>query len=354
MTASAPCRFAPNRVKRLYTGGSGIDRLRGSPAPADGLFPEDWIASCVKANSRDVAPDHGLSRYEATDGIHSFSALLQESGETVLGPAHVASYGANPGFLAKLLDASMRLPIQVHPDRQAAQRHFNSPFGKTEAWIIFATREVGGEKPYILLGFNNALDEAIFRRESLAGTYEHGLHMLHRFEVRPGEVYLVHGRMPHAIGPGITMVEVMEPTDITINPEKLVCGYELPIERRFARIDPQAALDILDYTPLARDQVLARCCPQQEVIVSRPEGVLTRRISRSTFPFFEVQELTIEGRWPLDLSLRSFRVGIVVSGQVRIGDLVLGGGDSFFIPFACDRLELEGRATLQLLLPPSC
>lgn len=352
MPFTEPCKFIPNRVKRLYTGGSGIDRLRGDPSPVDAHFPEDWIASCVKANSREVPPDHGLSRYAWRGQVLSFPDLLREAGAEVLGAAHVACYGANPGFLSKLLDSSMRLPIQVHPDRQGAQRLFNSPFGKTEAWILFATREIAGEKPYILLGFNESLREDVFRRESEAGTYQQGLAMLHRFEVHPGEVYLVHGRMPHAIGPGVTMVEVMEPTDITINPERLCCGYELPPERRFARISPADALDLFDYTPLPRAEVLVRCCPAPEVLERRAQGVLSRRIARERFPFFEVQELTLDGRWPFDLALRSFRVGIVVSGTARINALEVGRGESFFIPHACTDLVVEGRAQLVFLLPP--
>lgn len=347
-----PCRLPPNRVKRLYTGGRGIDLLRGAAAPADGHFPEDWIASCVKANSRDVPPDHGLSMCEAGGRQVPFPELLRDHADDILGAAHVARYGANPGFLSKLLDSAMRLPVQVHPDRPSAQRLFGSPFGKTEAWITFATREIAGEQPYILLGFNERLDPAVFRRESEAGVYERGLDMLHRFAVRPGDVFLVHGRMAHAIGPGVTMVEVMEPTDITINPERQVCGWELPPERRFARIACQDALDLFDYTPLTREQVLERCCPRPEVLESRPEGALTRRISRERFPFFEVQELELAGSWPFTLAPRSFRVGVVVSGEVRVGGLALRGGESFFIPWACGDLELEGRAKLVLLLPP--
>jgi mannose-6-phosphate isomerase len=352
MDLGMPCKFSFNRVKRLYTGGSGIDRLRGAASPGDSNFPEDWIASCVKANSKDVPPDHGFSSYERDGRLLSFPDLLKESGPAILGKPHVAAYGSNPGFLSKLLDSAMRLPLQVHPDRETAKRLFHSPFGKTEAWIVFATREIKGERPYILLGFNETLDDAVFRRESEEGDYKRGLSMLHKFEVSPGDVYVVHGRLPHAIGPGVTMVEVMEPTDITINPERVCCDFELPLERRFAKLSPKDALDVFDYVPRSREETLKLCRPEPELVEKRGQGLLTRRIARDVFKFFEAQELSVEGRWLLNLDERSFRVGIVVSGEVKAGPLSLKGGDSFFIPYDCGECVLEGSAKIVFLLPP--
>jgi len=347
-----PVKFVANRVKRLYTGGSGIDRLRGNPQPTDSNYPEDWIASCVKANSRDVPAEHGFSSCELNGKLYSFPTLVKEFGTEILGTAHLAAYGANPGFLSKLLDSAMRLPLQVHPDRKMAKALFNSSFGKTEAWIVFATREVNGEKPYILLGFNENLDEAVFRQESLIGEYTHGLYMLHKFEVKPGDVYVVHGRMPHAIGPGVTMVEVMEPTDITINPERICCDYELPLERRFARLSPDAALDVFDYTPRSKAATVGLCCPEVKVLARSEYGILSQRISRDRFSFFEAQELMVDGVWTLDLSKKSFRVGIMVSGSAKVGTITLNSGDSFFIPYTATECRIEGQCKIVFLLPP--
>ncbi len=353
MNPSLPFKFAPNRVKRLYLGGSGIERLRGAAKPADSNFPEDWIASCVRANSRDVPPEHGLSSFFDGPSARSFPEALNEQGAELLGKAHFKAFGPNPGFLSKLLDSAMRLPLQVHPDRADAKRLFNSPFGKTEAWIVFATREIAGERPYILLGFNESLDNELFVRESLEGEYKEGLSMLHKFKVKPGDVYLVRGRMPHAIGPGVTMVEVMEPSDITINPERLCCGYELPPERRFAKLKPEDALSVFDFVPRSREKTLKLCAPAPEILESRACGSLKSRISRAHCKFFEAQELSFAGRWELDLKRgRSFRTGIVVEGQAQAGELSLRCGDSFFIPFACEKLSLEGKTKIVFLLPP--
>ena len=44
--------FTPNRVLRLYRGGSGIDKLCGNVPAEDTRFPENWIASVIEGNGR--------------------------------------------------------------------------------------------------------------------------------------------------------------------------------------------------------------------------------------------------------------------------------------------------------------
>ena len=61
--------FAPNRVLRLYLGGSGIDRLCGVEPAEDSRYPENWIASCIEGNGRAYhSPGHGISKIRLGDG----------------------------------------------------------------------------------------------------------------------------------------------------------------------------------------------------------------------------------------------------------------------------------------------
>ena len=55
--------FAPNRVLRLYLGGSGIDRLCGIEPAEDSRYPENWIASCIEGNGRAYhSKGHGINK----------------------------------------------------------------------------------------------------------------------------------------------------------------------------------------------------------------------------------------------------------------------------------------------------
>lgn len=354
----SPLKFKINRVKRLYTGGSGIDRMRGIQNPSDNEFPEDWIASCVEANSRGFyAPGHGLSTVIDENGKEqSFPELLQKYPSELLGEKHAEIFGNAPGVLSKLLDSAIRLPLQVHPDRVFARKSFNSQYGKTEAWIILSTREINGEVPYILLGFNEKLNDKVFREESKSGIYKTGLEMLHKIPVKPGDVYVVYGRMPHAIGPGLTMVEVMEPTDFTINPESFCGDKEIAPEKRFAKLDVEEALDIFDYTPMSLGEVIKKSVPPKEIMEQKNSGTLERIIPRKEVRFFEAQRLSFNGIWNFDLSEKTFRILILSEGQaiLRSGKskITLNAGDSVFLPYSADNSILDGNGKMTIIIPP--
>ena len=101
------------------------------------------------------------------------------------------------------------------PDRAFARQHLRSDFGKTESSVIIGTREIGGEAPYILLGFRDGVTEADFRRITELQDTQGQIGALNRIAVHPGDVYMVPAGVPHAIGAGVFMVEVQEPTRIS-------------------------------------------------------------------------------------------------------------------------------------------
>jgi len=205
----------PTRVHRFYRGGALLGALRGTPEE-DGFFPEDWLGSVTPAGNRDrTDQEEGLSRL--ADG-RLLRAAVEADPSAWLGPEHVAAFGTSTGLLVKLLDAAERLPVHAHPNRAFAARALGSPFGKTEAWLVLETREEHAE---VWVGLADDLDEKTFRgyierqeREALLGC-------LNRVRVRPGDLLFVPGGVPHAIGAGVLLVELQEPTDFSI-----VCEWD--------------------------------------------------------------------------------------------------------------------------------
>ena len=349
-----PFKFLPNRVLRLYTGGSGIDRLCGNPEPADTRFPENWIASCIEGNGRAYhSPGHGISRIEYEGALVSFPEFLHCHAEEILGSAHLASYGETPAVLVKLLDSAEQLPMQVHPTRADAKTYFHADYGKTEAWLVLSTREIGGEKPYLLVGFNEALEKETFIRESLAGEYRTGLGMLNRIAVRPGDVIVIRGGLPHAIGPGVTMVEVMEPSDLVIVPEINCCGLQLNEKQRFAGIAPEDAMRLFDFTPRTEAEVRAFCTPEEQVVEQRKNGILKTDIPYESCGYFAVQELRFRESWRMDFPKEhSFRIGVLCEGEVSVNGLELKRGENFLIPHCLDSADIRGEGKILFVLPP--
>ena len=205
-----PVLLQPTRVHRFYRGGALLGRLRGEPEE-DGFSPEDWLGSVTIASGSDGSGDAaGLSRL--ADG-RLLRDAIEEDPVAWLGASHVASFGTSTGLLVKLLDAAERLPVHVHPDRAFAARELDSPFGKTEAWIVLATRSDDAD---VWVGLTAAIDPDAYRRYIERQDRDALLGSLNNFRVRAGDVVFVPAGVPHAIGPGVLLVELQEPTDFSI------------------------------------------------------------------------------------------------------------------------------------------
>ena len=110
-------------------------------------------------------------------------------------------------LLVKLIDSSQSLSIQVHPSDEYALKYENS-LGKTEMWIILEAEE----NSYINLGFSKDVSKSDFpeliKDDSI-------LKCLNKIYVKPGDVYLIKPGTIHAIGKGITLLEIQESSKLT-------------------------------------------------------------------------------------------------------------------------------------------
>ena len=352
MTAIYP--FAPNRVLRLYRGGYGIDKLCGKTPAEDTRFPENWIASVIEGNGRAYhSPGHGISKILIDGKPVDFPGILKEHAEMMLGAGHAAKYGPIPAVLVKFLDSAEQLPLQVHPTCADARKFLHSDYGKTEAWIVLATRQIDGKDPYLLVGFNDRLDRDTFRRECLAGKFVHGAEMLNKIPVAPGDVIIIRGGVPHAIGPGVTMVEIMEPSDWVILPEIECCGIQLNEKQRFMGIDPETAVDMTDFTPHTEAEIRAKFFPVRKLLERQGGSSLTSLISPEDCEYFSACELHVEGKFQLR-NPDSFAIGAVTAGTLDFGGTEVRQGGSFFLPFAVKSLQISGKGNCILIRPPRC
>ena len=110
-------------------------------------------------------------------------------------------------LLVKWLFTSDKLSIQVHPNDVQAQTR-DMPSGKEECWYI-----VNAEPGAVLgIGTMRPLDAAELRAASLSGEIER---LMNWKSVKAGDYYYVPAGTVHAIGAGITLVEVQQYADIT-------------------------------------------------------------------------------------------------------------------------------------------
>ncbi len=130
-----------------------MEKFRGIKNPQDSDYPEDWILSTVRAVQPYGISDESISKIKTYKGIDDLKVLVKHFPEDILGKDHVKKFGNSLNLLVKLLDSSIRLPLQTHPSKIFSQKYLDSNSGKAEAWYILATRKIGKENPYVLIGF---------------------------------------------------------------------------------------------------------------------------------------------------------------------------------------------------------
>ncbi|HAS55848.1 MAG TPA: mannose-6-phosphate isomerase [Firmicutes bacterium] len=109
--------------------------------------------------------------------------------------------------LIKLIDAGSNLSVQVHPSDSYALKNENQ-FGKTEMWHVLEADKgcglyVGLKQDYTKVDIEKALKEG------------HILDLLNFFEVKAGDTYFIPSGTIHAIGKGVTLIEIQQSSTLT-------------------------------------------------------------------------------------------------------------------------------------------
>lgn len=137
---------------------------------------------------------------------NSLGNLARQYGADLLGVGNDPAAGFP--LLAKLIDASDWLSIQVHPNDEQAGALEREPRGKTEAWVVLHA-EPGAQ---LVIGLQPGttrvqMAEAI-RRNRLEA-------LLVYANVATGDVLYIPANTIHALGPGLLIYEIQQSSDIT-------------------------------------------------------------------------------------------------------------------------------------------
>jgi mannose-6-phosphate isomerase len=320
-------KLPPNGIPRFYRGGPAIAELRG--VELGDRVPEEWIASTTTVFGDD---ELGLSRL--ADG-QLLRDVIAADPEAWLGPHHVARFGADPALLVKLLDAGERLPVHSHPDGPFAREHLGTKFGKTEAWIVIAAQP--GARLH--LGFREPVSEEDLNDFVAEQDSEAMLAALNPIDVEAGDAVFVPAGVPHAIGEGLLIVELQEPSDMSVLVEW----------KGFAAGEDEATLGMGWHT--AMQSVDRDAIDVSKLRGQRPDGAVAELLPSEASLFFSAQRVA-----PARRALRlepGFAVAVVLDGSGRIGELDVERGDALLVPHAAGPLTAEGELTAIVCRPPA-
>jgi mannose-6-phosphate isomerase len=304
----------PARVYRFYRGGALLGRLRGEDEPDD-TFPEDWVGSVTEAsNPGHETPNEGLS--DLDDG-RLLRDVVADDPEFWLGEKHLERFGTSTGLLVKLLDAAERLPVHAHPSRAFAHEHLGSHFGKTEAWIVLDTRS---EDAHVWVGQRADTDPAEYRRWVDEQETEALLGSLNEVPVRAGDLVYVPAGVPHAIGAGVLIAELQEPTDFLVLCEWR--GFPIAPEDAHLGLGWDRAFGALDL--------------------------------RANTPIRELPEEAADYFWADEVAEPAgrFAILLVLEGRGTIDGTEAGPGDAFVVPAGARGLAVSGDLRVLRCLSP--
>lgn len=210
-------------------------------------------------------------------------------------------------LLVKYLFTSDRLSVQVHPD-DAAARERGFARGKDEAWVVLdaaadATIAIGPRAP---------TDRAALRAAALDGGI---VDLLDWKRVRAGDSFYTPAGTVHAIGAGLTLVEVQQNVDLTYR------LYDYGSDR-----------------PLHLDDGIAVSRTDPYAPPSAPRDLVSGRVVLADGPAFVLERWTGPLATPLDAGGRRLWL-VPLAGDNRIDGQPLSPGSAWLV---------EGGAALTL------
>ncbi len=301
------------------------------------MRPEEWIGSTTTRFGESV---NGLSKL--ADG-QLLRDVISEDPINWLGQKHIDKFGISIEILVKLLDPDQRLPVHYHPDQKFAKEKLHLNHGKTEAWIILDA-PVGAK---VGIGFKEQMKKADVAR--LVANHDSAglLDSLVFKEVRAGDAVFVPAGVVHAIESGIFVLELQEPTDLSILLEW--DGFAVDGDKDgHLNLGFDTALEALRFSPLSQDE-------EKEIITKfdiggQKNGAIFNSIADS---FFRADYLTdsdskINAGFGIFLSLAGEGKMIFDNEQ----SLDIKQGDAVVIPYSAGGFTLSDCSGI-LSRPPA-
>jgi mannose-6-phosphate isomerase len=335
MPMSAHVTLLPcNQFDHLYRGGNRIGALRSGPGGPQ--RPEEWIGSTT---ARFGQAPQGFSALP--DGRLLIEAIDAEP-EAWLGAAHLARYGTSTEVLVKLLDLDQRLPVHLHPNRAFSKTHLGLAHGKTEAWYVLDAPE-GAE---VGVGFKDAMSfdqvsDWVRERDSAAL-----LGALQTRVVRPGDAMLVPAGLPHTVADGVFVLELQEPTDLSI----LLEWAEFAVDgSKDGHLDLgfETALQAVDLSAVSSSDLDRLVLTRDQLDVAGLHSIMPAAAD----PYFRAQRIdTSAGAVGVDagfaIVLATEGRGIIHTSQ---GDHEVARGDVLLIPFAAGDWSASSEGSRSLV-----
>lgn len=225
-----PYVLQPKLAAAIWGGSELVERFGkyGDPSKTWGESWECWDANVV------------LNGPLAGESIAQLRARLGAQFLGELDPARMFP------ILTKIITARDWLSVQVHPDDAYAQQTEHQPNGKTECWYVLEAHP-GAE---LVMGWARDTSREEYECRVKDGTLGD---ILRRVEVKAGDAFYIPAGRVHAIGPGITLYETQQASDLTY---RMYDWNRVGADGQPRQLHIEKAADVLDYRVSSDDHSL--------------------------------------------------------------------------------------------------
>jgi mannose-6-phosphate isomerase len=229
--------------------------------------------------------------------------------------------------LIKLIDATDKLSVQVHPHDEYVKSGFS---GKSEMWYVMDAEP----DAKVILGFSRDITKDEFSERIKDNTL---LEVVNEIPVKKGDVFYVKSGTLHAIGKGILIAEIQQNSDITYR----VYDYKrTDRDGKTRELHVNDALEVTKRTPPEEGfRGINKSCDDGSVLlVKNPYFCVYKCVDIKT----------------INVTEKSFCALLFVDGMGSLSYIEEGSkkqinfkrGDSVFIPAEFGEFSLEGNFTL--------
>ncbi|MGB4292441.1 MAG: type I phosphomannose isomerase catalytic subunit [Bacteroidales bacterium] len=310
-----PLKFEPILKEKVW-GGNSLVLEYGKKADPSKLIGESWEISAV-ADHLSVVSNGFLAGNDIEEIIEVYMS-------DITGEAVYEKFGIEFPLLIKFIEASSDLSVQVHPDDRIAKDKHNA-YGKTEMWYIL--KALPGSKIYT--GFKEPLTEEKLREAIYADRLPELLNIEYP---QPGDVFFTPAGRVHAIGGGITLVEIQQTSDITY---RIFDWNRTGQDGKPRELHVEYAIDAIDYNATGSALI-------------RKEPVPDKTVNLVTCDYFVTNIIHLTGVLRKDYNLiDSFVIYICTEGKFSVhfgsGTETAVKGETLLVPAVITDVILEAQ-----------
>jgi mannose-6-phosphate isomerase len=310
-----PLLLQPSLHVKVW-GGRQLETVMHKPLPTDEPYGESW-----EMHDTATVANGALAGKQVGE-------VLALYGKDLCGKDNDPALGMP--LLAKLLDATDWLSVQVHPNDDQAQQLDNEARGKTEAWYVIAAQP--GAK--LVIGVHPGTLPAEIAQAIRTNSLER---LLVYAEVAPGDVLYIPAGTIHALGPGILIYEIQQSSDLTY---RLYDWGRPGLDGKPRQLHVEKSITVANTEKLpAIRHTGSSTAAEVEIVDGEYFRTVLHQLNAANGEHVE-----------LDTGKRAFHILTCIDGAVSVeheGTLVsLGMGQTSLIPAALGRYAIRGTGNV--------